>query len=80
MAIMFRQEYTQTAPSFSMTNSTSVAYTPGGNGRAYAHASGNYQASYTIVAYTNPISLPGSSLGFSPNHAYQNAPQFNAYD
>jgi hypothetical protein len=34
---------------------------------------------YTTVAYIDPIPLPGSSLGFLPNHAYQNAPWFNAY-
>jgi hypothetical protein len=63
-----------------MPNFTSAPYTPRGNDRAYAHASGNYQASYTTVAYTDPIQLPGGSLGFLPNHAYQNAPRFNAYD
>jgi hypothetical protein len=31
------------------------------------------------VAYTNSILLPGSSLGFLPNYAYQNTPRFNAY-
>jgi hypothetical protein len=34
---------------------------------------------YTTVAYTDSIPLTVSSLGFLPNHAYQNAPQFNAY-
>jgi hypothetical protein len=77
MASMFMQGYAQTAPSFSMTSFTLSAYTPGGNGRAYAHASGNYQALYTTVAYTDPIPLLDS---FLPNHAYQNAPQFNVYD
>jgi hypothetical protein len=43
------------------------------------HASSNYQAPYTTVAYTDPIPLLGSSLGFLPNHAYENAPWFNAY-
>jgi hypothetical protein len=63
-----------------MPNFTSVPYTLRGNGWAYAHASGNYQTSYTTVAYTNRIPLPGSSLGFLPNHAYQNVSRFNAYD
>jgi hypothetical protein len=76
---MFGQGYTQTAPSFSMPNITSAPYTPGGNGRIYAHVSSNYQALYSTIAYTNPIPLPGSSLDFLPNHAYQNAPRFNAY-
>jgi hypothetical protein len=77
---MFEQGYTQTTPILSMPNLTSAAYTPGGNGRAYAHASGNYQAPYTTVAYTYPIPLPDSSLGFLPNHAYQHVPRFNAYN
>jgi hypothetical protein len=34
---------------------------------------------YSIVVYTNPIPLPGSSLGFLPNHAYQNMSHFNTY-
>jgi hypothetical protein len=50
------------------------------NGRAYPNPSSNVQASYTTtVAYTNPIPLPSSSLGFLPNHAYQTPPCFNAY-
>jgi hypothetical protein len=60
-----------------MPNFTSAAYTPAGNSQAYS--SDNYQAPYTTVAYTDPTPLPSSSLGFLPNHAYQNAPQFNAY-
>jgi hypothetical protein len=79
MASMFRQGYMQTAPSFSMPNFTLAPYNPGGNGRAYAHASRNYQAPYTTVAYTDPIPLPGSSLGFLCYHAYQNPPRFNDY-
>jgi hypothetical protein len=43
------------------------------------NASDNYQAPYYTLAYTNPIPLFGSSLGFLPNHAYQNMTQFNAY-
>jgi hypothetical protein len=62
-----------------MPNFTSIAYTPRGNSQAYVHASGNYQALYTTLAYTDPISLSGSSLVFLPNHAYQNVPRFNAY-
>jgi hypothetical protein len=77
---MFGQGYTQTAPSFSMLNFTSAPYTPRGNGWAYTHASGNYQASYTTVACTDPIPLSDSSLGFLPNHANQNMSWFNAYD
>jgi hypothetical protein len=77
---MFGQGYTQTAPRFSMSNFTSAPYTPGGNGQAYAHTSGNYEAPYTTVAYIDTIPLPDISLGFLPNHAYQNAPHFNAYD
>jgi hypothetical protein len=76
---IFGQGYMHTAPSFSMPNITSAPYTPGGNGRAYAHASGNYHAPYTTIAYTNPIPLPDSSLGFLPNHTYQNPMHFNAY-
>jgi hypothetical protein len=76
---MFGQGYMQTAPSFSTTNFSSTPYTPEGNGRAYVHASSNYQAPYTTVAYIDPILLPGSLLGFLPNHAYQNAMWFNAY-
>jgi hypothetical protein len=76
---MFGQGYTQTTPSFSMTNFSSAPYTSGGNGRTYTNASGNYQPSYSIVAYTDPILLPGSSLGVLPNHAYHNATRFNAY-
>jgi hypothetical protein len=62
-----------------MLNFTSAPYTPGGNDRIYAHTSGNYQAPYSTVAYTDPILFPGSSLGFLPNHFYQNATQLNAY-
>jgi hypothetical protein len=79
MTIMFGQWYRQTSPSFSMPNFTSAPYTPGGIGWAYAHAIDNYQAPYTIIAYTDPVPLPDSSLGFLSNHAYQNASRFNAY-
>jgi hypothetical protein len=79
MTNMFEQGYTQSTPNFSMPNFTSAPYTNGGNDRAYTHASGNFQASYTTVAYTDHIPLLGSSLGFLPNHAYQNTSWFNAY-
>jgi hypothetical protein len=77
--IMFRQGYTQNCTSFSMPNFTSASYTPGGTGQAYTHASSTYQAPYTTVAYTDPIPLPGNSLGFLPKHAYKNVSWFNAY-
>jgi hypothetical protein len=80
IASMFGQGYTQITSSFSMPNFTSVSYTPGGNGQAYTHASDIYQAPYSAVAYIDPIPLPGSSLGFLPNHTYQNTSRFNAYD
>jgi hypothetical protein len=62
-----------------MPNPGSAPYTSGYNGRAYPNPNGNYQATYITVAYTDPIPLPGSSLGFLPNHAYQNGSHFNAY-
>jgi hypothetical protein len=62
-----------------MPNPASALYTSGYNSQAYPNPNDNYQAPYTTVAYTNPILLSGSSLGFLPNHAYQNAPYFNAY-
>jgi hypothetical protein len=43
------------------------------------HASGNYQASYSTIAYTDPFSLIGASLGFLSNHASKNALDFNTY-
>jgi hypothetical protein len=52
-----------------MLKFTSAAYT----------SRGNYQAPYTSVTYIDPIPLPGSSLGFLPNHAYQKTLRFNAY-
>jgi hypothetical protein len=77
---MYGQGYTHTTPSFTIPNSSSTPYTFGFNGRAYTNPSSNFQASYTTVAYTDPIPLPGSSLDFLPNHAYQTPPCFNAYD
>jgi hypothetical protein len=79
MAGMFRQGYTHIVPSFSMPNPSSAPYTAGYNDWAYPNPNGNYQAPYTIIAYIDPIPLPGSSLGFLPNHAYQNMPCFNTY-
>jgi hypothetical protein len=76
---MFGQEYTQTAPSFSVPNFSLAPYTPGGKGRAYTNTSDNYQAPYTTIAYTDPIPLPSSTMAFLPNHAYHNAMRFIAY-
>jgi hypothetical protein len=76
---MFGKGYTHTAPSFSTPNPSLAPYTFGYNGLTYPNPNGNYQALYTTIAYTNPVPLPGGSLGFLPNHAYQNAPRFNAY-
>jgi hypothetical protein len=78
-ASMYGQGYMHTAPSFTIPNPSSTPYTSGFNGQAYPNPSNNFQASYTTVAYTDPILLPGSSLGFLPNHAYQTPPRFNAY-
>jgi hypothetical protein len=78
-ASIYGQGYTHTAPSFTITNPSSTPYTFGFNGRAYPNPSSNFQAPYTTVAYTDPISLSGSSLGFLTNHAYQTPPLFNAY-
>jgi hypothetical protein len=79
MTSMFGHGYTQTTPSFVIPNFTSAPYTPGGNCQTYPHPSSSYQAPYFTIAYTDPIPLPISSLGFLPNHAYQNMPHFNAY-
>jgi hypothetical protein len=79
MAIIFGQGYTHIASSFSMPNPGSALYTSGYNGRAYPNPNGNYQISYTTIAYTDTIPLPGSLLGFLPNNAYQNESCFNAY-
>jgi hypothetical protein len=62
-----------------MLNPGSAPYTSRYNGWAYPNPNGNYQAPYTTVAYTDPIPLHGSSLGFLPNHAYQSMPRSNAY-
>jgi hypothetical protein len=63
-----------------MPNPSSALYTSGYNGWSYPNPNDNYQASYTTVAYTDPIPLSGSLLGFLPNHTYQNVPCFNTYD
>jgi hypothetical protein len=76
---MYGQGYTHTAPSFTIPNPSSTPYASRFNGRAYPNPSSNFQASYTTVAYTEHIPLPGSSLGFLPNHVYQTPPRFNAY-
>jgi hypothetical protein len=67
---MFGQGYTHTTPSFSTPNPGSAPYTFGYNDWAYPNPNSNYQAPYTTVPYTDNIPLPGSSLGFFPNHAY----------
>jgi hypothetical protein len=79
MASMYGQGYTHTTPSFTIPNPSSTLYTSGFNGQAYPNPSSNFQAPYTTVAYIDPIPLPGSSLGFLPNHAYQTPPHFIAY-
>jgi hypothetical protein len=78
-ASMFRQGYTQTTPSLSVPYFSSALYIPWGNGQTYMNANGNYLTSYSTEAYTSPIPLPGSPMGFLPNHAYHNAMRFNAY-
>jgi hypothetical protein len=80
MASVYGQGYTHTAPIFTILNPSLTPHTSRFNCRAYSNPSSNFQALYTTVAYTNPIPLPGSSLGFLPNHAYQTSPCFNAYD
>jgi hypothetical protein len=77
---MFRQGCTHTTLSFTIPNPGSAPYTSGYNGRTCPNPNGNYQVPYTTVAYTDPIPLLYSSLGFLPNHAYQNMPCFNTYD
>jgi hypothetical protein len=76
---MYGQEYTHTAPNFTIPNPSFTPYNSGFNGRAYPNPRSNFQAPYTTGAYTDPIPLSGSSLGFLPNHAYQTLPRFNAY-
>jgi hypothetical protein len=76
---MYGKGYTHTAPNFTIPNPSSTPYIFGFNGRAYPNPCSNFQAPYTTVAYTDPIPLPGSSLGFLLNHAYQTLPCFNLY-
>jgi hypothetical protein len=76
---MYEQVYTHTIPSFTIPNPSSTPYTSRFNGRAYPNPSSNFQAPYTTVDYIDPIPLPGSSLGFLPNRAYQTLPRFNAF-
>jgi hypothetical protein len=80
MARMFGQGYMHTTPSFTMPNPSLAPYNPEGNDRTYANTNDNYQASYSTVAYTDPIPLPGSLVGFLLNHAYHSATWYNAYD
>jgi hypothetical protein len=76
---MYGQRYMNTAPSFTNPNPSSAPYTSSYNDRAYPNPNASYQAPYTTIAYTDPIPLPGSLLGFLPNHTYQTLPHFNAY-
>jgi hypothetical protein len=76
---MFGQGYTHTAPSFTIPNPSLTPYTSRFNGRVYPNPNDNFQALYTTIAYTDAIPLPGSSLGFLCNYAYQTPPHFNAY-
>jgi hypothetical protein len=76
---MHGQGYTHTVPSFTIPNPSSTPYTFGFNDRAYPNPNGNFQAPHMTIAYTDHIPLPRSSLGFLPNHAYQNMPHFNTY-
>jgi hypothetical protein len=78
-ASIYGQGYTHIAPGFTIPNPSLTPYTFGFNGRAYHNPSGNFQASYTTIAYTDPIPLPSSLLGFLPNHVYQIPPRLNAY-
>jgi hypothetical protein len=55
-----------------MPNLGSAPYNPGNNGQTYTNPNGNYQATYTTIAYTDTIPLPSSSTGFLPNSAYHN--------
>jgi hypothetical protein len=77
---MFRQRYTHTTPSFSMSNLGSAPYTPRCNGQTYANVNGNYQAPYITIAYTNPIPLPGSLARLWPSYANNNTMWYNTHD
>jgi hypothetical protein len=63
-----------------MPNPGLAPYASEYNGWVYPNFNGNYQVPYTIVSYIDSIPLHDSSLGFLPNHAYQNTPCFNTYD
>jgi hypothetical protein len=68
--------------SFSMILVTNLSYQMGchrGNGWSYTNPNDNYQATYSTVAYTDPIPLLGSPVRFLPNHAYHNVMWYNAY-
>jgi hypothetical protein len=73
------KKYTHTAPNFTIPNPSSTPYTSEFNGGAYPNSNNNFQAPHTTIAYTDPVLLPDSSLGFLPNHDYQTLPCFNAY-
>jgi hypothetical protein len=62
-----------------MTNPTLAPYTPEGNDQTYSNTNGNYQASYSTIAYIDPIPLSDSLVGFLSNQAYYNVTQYNAY-
>jgi hypothetical protein len=62
-----------------MPNLGLIPCASGYNDRTYPNPNGNYHALYTTLAYTDTIPLPDSSLGFLPNHTYQNAPRFHTY-
>jgi hypothetical protein len=63
-----------------MPNLGSAPYTSGCNDRTYANTNGKYQALNTIVAYTAPIPLPGSSAGHWPNYTNYNTMCYTTYD
>jgi hypothetical protein len=71
---------THVTPSFSMPNPSSASYTVGYNGRTYANTNGNYQASYTTVAYTDPIPLPYGSVARWSNYTNNNTIWYTTYD
>jgi hypothetical protein len=84
----FGQGYAHTTHNFLCQTLVWPPYTPGYNGRAYTNPIGNYQASHTTVASTDPILLPSSLAGFLPNSAYHNVmrhntlgqPKFGSFD
>jgi hypothetical protein len=80
MTSMYGQGYMHTTPIFTNPNLGSPPNISRYNGRVYPNPNSNYQAPYTTLAYTVPIPLPDSLLGFLRNHAYQNMPCFNTYN